>query len=140
MRRFASSPYYLFSILLLLAFNTRAANWLEAAIENQQTIIQLTNTADGLFTYKLKGTNTVLKITAPSFEIDGKQTKLLLKNIKELPSITLRNNVIEHSFSASLASNSKIAVKLFFRIADDSPVIRFRYSLTSDKDVYLTKS
>jgi alpha-galactosidase len=140
MKRFASLSQYLFSILLLLAFNSRAAEVPENTIENKQTMIELINTTDGIFTYKLKGSGTVLKITAPSFEIDGKQTKLLVKNLKKLPSITLRNNVTEHSFSATLASNAKIGVKLFFRISDDNPIIRFRYSLTSDKDIFLTKS
>ncbi len=131
---------YLFSILFLLSVNTIATEVTDSTIENKQAVVQLLNNQNGLFTYQLKGINPALTITAPSFEIDGKSTRLLLKDIKTLPSKKLTNGVVEHIFSASLASNSKIKVKLHFRISDDSPIIRFRYQLSADKDIYLTKS
>lgn len=127
-------------VLLLSVVNTSVAKESEAKIENKHVVVELVNNQTGLFTYHLKGTTSPLTITAPSLEIDGKLTRLLLKNIKTLPSLKSTNGVVEHSFSASLVSNSQITVKLFFRMSDDSPIIRFRYQLLAGKDIYLTKS
>jgi alpha-galactosidase len=131
---------HLFSILLLLSVNTIATEVADGTIENKQAVVQLLNNQNGLFTYQLKGTNPPLTVTAPSFEINSKPTKLELRDIKRMPSGRLANGVVEHSFTAILASNSKIAVKLFFRMSDDSPIVRFRYLLSADKDIYLTRS
>jgi alpha-galactosidase len=130
----------LFHVLLFLVFNLSAFGVTPGTIENTQVVLTLTNTPDGLFTYQLKGAKSPLTITAPSFEIDGKRQKLLLKDIKNLPAVKLTNGVIEHGFSATFASNPKIKVKLLFRISEDSPIIRFKYLLSADKDVLLTKS
>lgn len=140
MKQMPSLKSSLFTIIFFCFITTNALGISGGTIENGQVVIDLSNNAEGIFTYKLKGAESALNITAPSFEINGVSTQLVLKNIQRLPENKLANGVTEYSFSALLASNPKINVKLFFRVSGDNPIIRFRYSLSSEKDIYLTKS
>jgi alpha-galactosidase len=81
-----------------------------------------------------------VEIELPVFEIDGEKTPVSLSELAEAgqPS-TLSNGAIEHIYESVFQTDTTLRLQVKFRIAADSPVIRFCYSLKSSGGQKLTK-
>ncbi len=82
-----------------------------------------------------------LDFTPPAMEIDGQLTNAALADVREAqPPVILRNGCREYRFIGTVAADPSLTLEMIFRIADDSPVVRFRYVLQSAQPHELTKA
>ncbi|HEY0008670.1 MAG TPA: hypothetical protein VGB55_08100, partial [Tepidisphaeraceae bacterium] len=89
--------------------------------------------------YTTTGTGRTHLLAPPSFEIDGTARSFASATWKQIGHpLPLANGAVEHTFRGRLEEGLSLVLTL--RVADDSPVIRFRYTLESDRLRHLTKS
>lgn len=84
----------------------------------------------------------LLTVTPPKFLIDGEPCPAVLQNLERVTAPEeadpLPLAVDEHHFRGEIIGQPHLSLTLTFRVAADSPVIRFRYHLESQKPVRLT--
>lgn len=91
-----------------------------------------------LWRYTVKATGRSFDISPPRFEIEGEENPGPLQLVtRDEPFLNLPHGLSEYRFDA--ASSEGLRMTLIFRLAPDSPVVRFRYELTSSLPVKLTK-
>ena len=109
-------------------------------LENDTVRIQLFGEEDKFWTYTTKSSGSWHEIGSPRFEIGDKiQASLLLNIQKVCEPRRLANGVVEHRFRGHFASDPDLSLEMVFHIADNDPVIRFRYILRSEGRRRLTK-
>ena len=92
--------------------------------------IQFKRRSEALWQYRLAGSRTVVPVAAPVFEIDGVERAAVPKQWRSLQAPkALRNGTVEHAFEGVLKGDPDLALEIIFRVAADSPVVRFRYVL-----------
>jgi alpha-galactosidase len=103
--------------------------------------ITMVGSAAALWRYRVPGETAEHDIAPPSFEIDTVIHLAELANVTPLgtPAL-LRNGVVEYRFSGEFVSDPTLRLEVIFRVADDTPVVRFRYRLHSDRTRKLTKT
>jgi alpha-galactosidase len=70
----------------------------------------------------------------PTFPIDGKQTNAMVLRFVPVGTPVHRNNgVTEYLFEGALALDPHLRLRVAFQVNEETPVIRFRYTLTSDR-------
>lgn len=80
-----------------------------------------------------------LRLSLPVFEINGKETPVILKYLKAVGRpVILRNGVKEHLYEGPFEAEAGLFFQVKFRVAEDSPIVRFSYSLKG-KEARLTK-
>ena len=83
-------------------------------------------------------------VLPPRFEVDGKEVEAMVSEFTETaPPKQLPNGCTEHVIEGPLAADAGLALRIVFRIAEGSPVVRFRYVLyvlRSSGERRLTKS
>jgi alpha-galactosidase len=103
--------------------------------------ITLGDGPDGGWRYQVRGTGAPVKMEMPVFEIDGKMIRCSVKEFrKSAEPATLSNGVTEYSFSGTLQTDTTLSLKIFFRLSDNNPVVRYKYVLQSSVAHRLTKS
>jgi len=113
----------------------------EVAIENAFLGIELAGSDECLWSYCLRGTGQTYLIAPPSFEVDGVLHRASLRSITSArEAVRLANGCTEYRFCGKLVSDQDLSLEIVFRIADENPVVRFRYILTSERGRRLTKT
>ncbi len=82
---------------------------------------------------------TTVTFAPPAFSINGKTRIAALASIRRAGRLQeLGNGIYEQRFLGPFADDGSLSLELIFRIARDSPVVRFRYALHSSSDAALT--
>jgi alpha-galactosidase len=119
-------------IIICLAVNTSLTAY-AAEVRNGQVAIQLSCGSGCLWQ------DGVQRFTAPAFSINGKQVRAyVIHPVPTGPAVHLDNGVTEYSFAGPLAEDTHLQFQMQFQVNDESPVIRFRYTLKSDQVRTLT--
>ncbi len=93
------------------------------------------------FRYTIKQNKKSFDLSFPSFEIEGKELPVVLKNIQlARQPIKLKNGVEEYLLAGNLVSEPAILLNILFQVAPDNAVVRFQYSLSTKKTLSLTKT
>ena len=109
-------------------------------IENSKLEISFSNSSNHLWEYKIKSTGATMKIQAPIFEINGKNTVgeveafYLIKD-----STVLKNGVVEYIFQGKVKGNAEINLKLIFLLSPGNAVVRYKYIISTKGNYKLTK-
>jgi alpha-galactosidase len=81
----------------------------------------------------------VVDVAPPTVEIDG-QVTTLTGALDSSGETTLPNGAVETVFAGQVDGDHDLLLRLVVRSADDSPVVRFRYSVVATGERRLTKS
>jgi len=79
-----------------------------------------------------------IEVAPPTIEVDGRVI-VLTGALHETGETTLPNGAVEKVFTCAV-DEGDLQLRFIIRTASDSPVVRFRYGLTSTTDRRLTKS
>ena len=102
--------------------------------------IRLNAAGKTLWYYRLKKTGEEMAVKAPVFNIDGKDvTAISGQLIPVSRPVTLSNGVTQYSFGGKLKEDTTLHLQIIFRIAANSPVLRFHYILIAGKEHSFTK-
>ncbi len=111
------------------------------SIGNSLLRITLTEGADCLWAYQCRGSRRMYRIAAPTFEVGGEVHRASLHTIRSASDpVRLANGCTEYQFVGQFASDADLSLRLTFRVAEDNPVVRFRYTLDSERGRQLTKT
>jgi alpha-galactosidase len=81
-----------------------------------------------------------IDVMLPVFEIDGKQTPIVLDRLTSVKSPkTLRNGVTEYTYRGTFQKDTSLHLLVTFRVSNDNPVVRFFYTLKASNKQKLTK-
>jgi len=90
--------------------------------------------------YTVKNDGKSMDIKLPIFEIDGKETPVVLSHLEETGNpVTLKNGTNEYRFEGAFKQDTSLHLQVKFRVTEDNPVIRFCYTLKATKGQRLTK-
>jgi alpha-galactosidase len=121
--------------LVLPPIALAAAN--STGLGNSHVQIQVQGTSDSL--WSLTAGSRTVAIEPPSIMVDGKlQTAVLKSPVPTNPPQDLGNGIQEQRFSGPFVDDPSLSLELVFRLAHDSPVVRFRYILHASGDAKLT--
>jgi alpha-galactosidase len=110
-------------------------------MENIHCRISLNARSPFLWQYQVKGSGRVHRLAAPRFEIDGAVVEAALDTVEPAgPPVPLANGCVEYSWQGALAGHPGLSLLIRFRLAVSNPVVRFAYTLKSDKPRKLTKA
>jgi alpha-galactosidase len=105
---------------------------------NSSLEVIVRGTQDCLWSYKRSKREH--RIAPPVFNIDGKPiTATLLDIIQDGEPTRLKNETTEYLYRGTFADHPKLSLVMQFRVADDNPIVRFRYRLESQEQNFLTK-
>ena len=97
-------------------------------------------TAKTLWRLQLKANGHRLNIAPPVFHLDGKPCRAVVESLEPAgPPRTLRNDVREECWQGAVKGQKGLTLAIVFRLAPESPVLRFAYRLTSVTPRRLTK-
>ncbi len=113
---------------------------LEGKIKIQNNSVELSSKdVDNLLVLKLLSSNKQIQLSFPSLEINGKSETLVVNSWNEkIAPVSLRNGVTEFAFQADTQLKG-VSLNLLVRVADDSPVVRFKFAVASENALKLTK-
>jgi len=98
------------------------------------------NGTSNLLTSNIIGTDKTIQLSFPTLELNGKLELLEVAAWQELEKpFLLRNGVMAYAFQGATQLKG-ITLQLYIRMAEASPVIRFRFALLSENEVKLTKT
>lgn len=110
-------------------------------LSNRAMSIEITGGTRYLWRYRVAASGYVVDIAPPQFEIDGALREATLDDIMPSgPAHRLPNGCTEYGYVGRFIAQPNLSLELIFRVADDSPIVRFRYRLTSAGGHVLTKS
>jgi alpha-galactosidase len=127
----------LFPIIIIL-FTLAACQEMESDISNDLLAVSLVNSEKTLWAYKAKD-GARQNIAPPIFKINGQEVKGVFESYATEERIIEKINVKEYVIKGNVASMPDVAMALTFRLSPDNPIVRFRYTLSSGKDILLTK-
>jgi alpha-galactosidase len=108
-------------------------------VHNKQIWITLSCGRGRLWQYGAAKETLVHSFAPPTFEIDEKQ---IVANVDRFVAagapLLLNNGVTEYNFEGVLALDPHLTLAIQFQVNDDTPVVRFRYSLKSNGHHKLT--
>jgi alpha-galactosidase len=127
-------------LILILAglFFLAAYQEKETDISNDLLGISIINYDNTLWTYISKD-GVRQDIAPPVFQINGQEVKGMFESYETEERSIDKLNVKEYTVKGNLASMPAVNLTLTLRVAPDNSIVRFRYSLASDKDIQLTK-
>ena len=128
------------SILLLVIFLSGVLSAFSQQIATDYFRVNINTNSPKLWSYTIKSTKEKIDIQAPVFEIDGKAIQATFKNSKELQRPALRNGAKEYAFEGELNELTDVKMTLIIRAAQDNPIIRFKYQLSTAASHKLTKN
>jgi alpha-galactosidase len=107
---------------------------------NSFCAIELVGRPEVLWRYILRPSGRALAIAPPAFEVDGEWRRAALREIRAQGApVHLPFGVAEYTFAGAVADDADLQLTLVFRVACDSPVVRFRYRLASRSERALTR-
>jgi alpha-galactosidase len=124
--------------IIILSFLLAACQEMESEIANDLIAVSLVNSNNTLWSYKAKE-GPKQDIAPPVFHINGQEVKGVFQSYTTEERSIDRINVKEYIVRGNLASMPEITMALTLRVAPDNPIVRFRYSLSSENDIPLTK-
>jgi alpha-galactosidase len=93
-----------------------------------------------LWGYRVKSSGREFRILPPIFNIDGDRVGAALAGVDRVGEPQrLRSGVTEYIYRGVFALHPDLALTLQFRVGDESPIVRFRYTLESKGQHKLTK-
>ena len=102
--------------------------------------IEVSGRSEALWSYVLRPSGRTFAVAPPAFEVDGTLCHAALRDIQSAAQpVALPFGVTEYAFAGSLAQDDDLQLALIFRVAQDSPVVRFRYRLASHSGRTLTR-
>jgi len=135
--RFQKARCVVAIILLLL---TSSLLGQPSPIETSQIRIDILGQPDVLWRYFCKDSGQSFDISAPRFEIDGREVVVTLAAPKTIETpITLPNGVVEYRYSGVLKQDPSLSLEMVFRVPASNPVVRFQYRLLAATERKLTK-
>ena len=108
--------------------------------ENELMQSTLVGSGDCLWSYRVRKSGREYRFGPPGFNIDGRRITSRLSDLS--PSREpkrLENGTTEYAYRGVLADQPDLMLEMLFRVGDDNPIVRFRYSLSSHKPHTLTK-
>jgi alpha-galactosidase len=95
---------------------------------------------DCLWSYRAGKSGREYRISPPVFNVDGQRLTAALTGLERggKPA-RLNNGTTEYVYHGTFADRPELSLEVLFRVADDNPIIRFRYALESTKQHTLTK-
>lgn len=108
-------------------------------IQTRQIWLTLSCTQGCLWAYGAAATSTAYRFAPPTFSMDGRQVSAAVSRF--LPNgapIRLQNGATEYSFAGALAQDPHLQLAVDFQVNDETPVIRFRYTLKASQARTLT--
>lgn len=132
----------IFVILILINFSCHRNKMKSLPVaENSLLTISLLNTNQALWKYELVETGKSYIFQPPQFEIDGALVTAVLSQLELVRNPEkLINGVTEYIVEGSLSDMSDMSLRISFRVAENNPVVKFRYELLSSAVHKLTKS
>ncbi len=125
---------YLFAIIIA------SSSCNKISYKNNFVQVNVMNDGNAFWQYEDFNSKKTISIEYPSFEIDGKTI------IAKTSSINLQSETRDRlqqsttiKLTGTLKADSTIHLNLTFMLYENSPVVRFRYSLSSSTPHYLTK-
>ena len=113
----------------------------DLAFGNQRLRVVLTGAHARFWSYQIAGAGRQFVVGAPTFEVEGLLNQVSLTGIRRVGGpVDLGDGCVEHCFEGQLTSDPELSLRMVFRLADDSPVLRFRYLLQSGGKHVLTKT
>lgn len=108
--------------------------------ENQWLKATLVGRRDCLWSYRAGKSGREYRIGPPVFNINDKRLSATLASLERSrePS-RLDNGTIEYVYRGTFADDPELSLEMMFRVADDNPIIRFRYALESKTQHTITK-
>lgn len=111
------------------------------SIETALYLIELATDGPELWRFTSAQSGRSMEMLAPLAEIDGKAFRLSVESwCKDGPAKQAPNGVSEHCFAGLVTGLEGLTLRIVFRVAESSPVIRFRYILESTQPRRMTKS
>ncbi len=109
--------------------------------ETNSLKIELINNSDGLWRYTVPATGKTFTFNFPQFEIDGKLYEGRLDSVDVLKGTDqLKNGSHEFLVEGNLADLQDVKLQIIYQVADDNPIVKFKYLLRSINRHRLTKS
>lgn len=109
-------------------------------IANRVCSLRLGNLPECRWSYLISGSEHAWAIRPPVFEIDRQLVPAVLTDVRAIGEPKLMaNGAREWRFEGVFAACPGLRMELVFRLAEDDPVVRFRYILKSDVERRLTK-
>ena len=94
-----------------------------------------------LWEFRLHGSPTPYKFAPPAFPLDGKKITVSIDKVRlTQPPAHLRNAVTRYFYEGNVVAEPHLVLGIELEVNDHTPVIRFRYQLTSSKPRKLTKA
>ncbi|MBQ8345453.1 MAG: alpha-galactosidase [Clostridia bacterium] len=93
---------------------------------------------DGLITYETP--TFTKKLSGPVFEIDGEELLPSFQSVALVSEIRRNANITEYTFRAVYAAHPALTLHLTVRVAEKSPIVKFKYELTGNGTERLTKT
>jgi alpha-galactosidase len=117
----------------------QAATHTKADIRNSQMWIAFSCGRGCLWQYGGDQQSSGYRFTPPVFSIDGKLVSAEVDRFVPVGApIRLNNGATEYSFVGPLVHDSHLQLTVEFQVNDETPVIRFRYTLRGDRPRRLT--
>ncbi len=118
----------------LCALSVCAAAQSRDDIHNSQVRINLSCGKGCLWQYRAGQRSDAYRFAPPEFSIDGNRVSALVPHFVQMGTlIHLDNGATEYSFAGALAEDPHLQLQVQLQINDETPVIRFRYTLKSDQ-------
>jgi alpha-galactosidase len=103
-------------------------------IHNSQVRVSLSCGQGCLWQYRAGPSSDAYRFAPPEFSIDGKRVSARVPHFVPTGAPThLDNDVTEYSFAGALAQDPHLQLQVQFQVNDQTPVIRFRYTLKGDQ-------
>src|SRR5580698_5351961 len=103
-------------------------------IHNSQVRISLSCGQGCLWQYRAGQRSEEYRFAPPEFSIDGHRVSARVSHFVQTGTpIHLDNGVTEYSFAGALAQDSHLQLQVQFQVNDETPMIRFRYTLKADQ-------
>jgi alpha-galactosidase len=111
------------------------------SFSNSLSEISINSSSTVLWEYNVKSSGKTISFAGPRFEIDGAELSPNLKDITKVGEpLKLKNGVIEYVFEGTYPDKPDLKLRMYFRLPDANPVVRFKYELVTDHLHTLTKS
>ena len=109
-------------------------------ISSNQVSVWIGCDTECLWELRLHGSNVPHKFTPPVFPIDGQKISASIKNARQAQApLSLSNGVIKHFYEGDVVGQSELALGIELETNDLTPIVRFRYRLSSSRLRKLTK-
>ena len=109
-------------------------------LKNNGVVVDFNAEAGRAWTLSTIDGTATLSFLFPTFPIDGEKIDFIIREFVPIDSpISLPNGVVEYRFAGHVEQKPNIRLEMIFRLSDTSPIVRFRYRLSSDTPCRLTK-